>query len=64
MSPRVILTPETSEEIMQLLIHISRDFGTAIVMATHDYVVINNFPGRVVRTERGRVIDNATINSA
>lgn len=71
-SPKLILAdeptgnldPETSEEIMQLLIHIARDFGTAIVMATHDYVLINNFPGRVVRTERGRVIDNATINSA
>jgi cell division transport system ATP-binding protein len=71
-SPKLILAdeptgnldPETSEEIMQLLIHISRDYGTAVVMATHDYVVINNFPGRMVRTERGRVIDNATINSA
>src|SRR5688500_6941106 len=71
-SPKLILAdeptgnldPETSDEIMQLLIHISRDFGTAIVMATHDYVVMIKFPGRMVRTERGRVIDNATINSA
>src|SRR4249920_1069261 len=68
-SPKVILAdeptgnldPETSDEIMQLLFHISRDFGTAIVMATHDYIVINKYPGRMVRTERGRVIDNATI---
>lgn len=69
-SPKVILAdeptgnldPETSDEIMQLLFHISRDYGTAIVMATHDYIVINKFPARMVRTERGRVIDNATIS--
>jgi cell division transport system ATP-binding protein len=47
---------------MQLLFHISRDFGAAIVMATHDYIVINKYPARTVRTERGRVIDNAKIS--
>lgn len=69
-SPKLILAdeptgnldPETSDEIMQLLFHISRDYGTAIVMATHDYIVINKFPARMVRTERGRVVDNATIS--
>ena len=69
-SPKLILAdeptgnldPETSDEIMQLLFHISRDFGTAIVMATHDYIVINKYPARMVRTERGRVVDNATIS--
>jgi len=68
-SPKLILAdeptgnldPETSDEIMNLLFHISRDYGTAIVMATHDYPVINRFPARVVKTERGHVIDNATI---
>jgi cell division transport system ATP-binding protein len=69
-SPRLILAdeptgnldPETTEEIMSLLFQISADYGTAIVMATHDYMVINKFPARVVKTEKGRVIDNATIN--
>lgn len=68
-SPKLILAdeptgnldPETSDEIMQLLFHISRDYGTAIVMATHDYIVINKYPARMVRTEMGKVIDNASI---
>lgn len=68
-SPKLILAdeptgnldPETSDEIMQLLIHIARDYGTAVVMATHDYIVIQKFPARMVRTERGEVFDNATI---
>ena len=68
-SPKLILAdeptgnldPETSNEIMHLLFHISVDYGTAIVMATHDYMVINKYPARMLKTERGRVIDNASI---
>src|SRR6478672_9317007 len=68
-SPKLILAdeptgnldPETSDEIMQLLIHIARDYGTSVVMATHDYIVIQKFPARMVRTEAGKVIDNASI---
>jgi cell division transport system ATP-binding protein len=68
-SPKLILAdeptgnldPETSDEIMNLLIHIARDYGTAVVMATHDYIVIQKFPARMVKTENGRVVDNATI---
>src|SRR5580704_2350305 len=56
------LDPETSDEIMQLLFQISRDYGTTIIMATHDYRVINKFPARMLRTEKGRVTDNATIS--
>src|SRR5436190_13279396 len=71
-SPKIILAdeptgnldPETSDEIMNLLFHIARDFGTSVIMATHDYIVIQKFPARMVRTERGRVIDNANINIA
>lgn len=68
-SPKLILAdeptgnldPETSDEIMSLLFNICRDYGTAIIMATHDYRVIIKFPARVVKTERGRVLDNASI---
>ncbi|MEY3186500.1 MAG: hypothetical protein RL675_324 [Bacteroidota bacterium] len=70
-SPRLILAdeptgnldPETTDEIMNLLFQISKELGTAIVMATHDYLVINKYPARMIRTEGGKVIDNATITS-
>ncbi len=52
------LDPETTDEILQLLFHICKDYGTAIIMATHDYVVINKFPARILRTERGKVQDS------
>lgn len=69
-SPKLILAdeptgnldPETSDEIMQLLFQICRDYDTSIVMATHDYIVLQKFPSRVLRTENGRVIDNATVS--
>ena len=47
---------------MNLLFHIAKDFGTTVVMATHDYIVVQKFPARMIRTERGRMIDNATIS--
>ncbi len=68
-SPKLILAdeptgnldPETSDEIMNLLIQIAKDYGTSVLMATHDYIVIQKFPARMVRTEAGKVIDNASI---
>lgn len=69
-SPKLILAdeptgnldPETSDEIMSLLVSISRDYNTTILMASHDYIVVQKFPARMIRTERGKVIDNATIS--
>ncbi|HSC52715.1 MAG TPA: ATP-binding cassette domain-containing protein [Phnomibacter sp.] len=53
------LDPETSDEIMDLLINLSKDYGMAVIMATHDYLVINKFPARILRTEKGKVYDSA-----
>lgn len=66
-SPKLILAdeptgnldPETSDEIMQLLIQIAKDYGTAVIMATHDFIVINRYPSRMLKTELGKVIDSA-----
>lgn len=69
-SPKLILAdeptgnldPETSDEIMNLLFHIARDYGATIIMATHNYVVVEKFPAKMLRTERGRVFEIATIS--
>jgi cell division transport system ATP-binding protein len=69
-SPKIILAdeptgnldPETSDEIMQLLIQIAKDFNTTVVMASHDYIVVQKFPARMIRTEMGKIVDNATID--
>jgi len=68
-SPKLILAdeptgnldPETSDEIMQLLIQIAKDYGTSVIMATHDFIVINRYPSRMLKTENGKVIDSAAV---
>jgi cell division transport system ATP-binding protein len=65
-SPKLILAdeptgnldPETSDEIMKLLIQIAKDYGTAVIMATHDFIVINRYPSRILKTEGGKVLDS------
>ena len=49
------LDPETSEEIMQLLIAIAKEENTAILMATHDMQMVQKFPGRVLKVLDGEV---------
>jgi len=44
--PTGSLDPETSDEIMQLLFQIAKEDGTAIIMATHDYMVVNKYVRR------------------
>ncbi|AYD49186.1 cell division ATP-binding protein FtsE [Arachidicoccus soli] len=68
-SPKLILAdeptgnldPETSNGIMQLLLSISKDMGTTVLMATHDYVVINRYPSRILKTENGKVLDSDVV---
>ncbi len=57
--PTGSLDPETSDEIMQILFQIAKEDGTAIVMATHDFMVVNKFPSRTLTTEGGRLVVKA-----
>ena len=51
------LDPETSEDIMHLLIAVAKEEGSAVLMATHDMNMVNKFPGRVVRVEEGVLVE-------
>ena len=51
------LDPQTSNEIMRLLLKICHE-GRAVIMATHNYNLIHKFPGRVVKCEEGSIIDS------
>ncbi len=71
-SPKLILAdeptgnldPETSDEIMQLLTRICADYGSAIIMATHDIPLLERFPSRTLTTEHGKVLDSANVAMA
>jgi cell division transport system ATP-binding protein len=48
------LDPEISDEILRLLVNISKN-GTAVLMATHDYRLIDKFPAKIIRIQNGMV---------
>ncbi len=50
------LDPEISEEIIKLLVDISKT-GKAVLVATHDYNILNKFPSRTFKFREGKVFD-------
>ena len=50
------LDPKTSEEIMDLLIQISKN-GRAILMATHDYSLILKYPASMLKCDGGMIFE-------
>lgn len=51
------LDPDTSDEILYLLKRLSSEYGTAIIIATHDYRLIQKFPARVYKCADGRILE-------
>lgn len=51
------LDPQVSEGIFKIFEKINNS-GTAILMATHDYVIINKYPARVLKCIDGKLLDS------
>jgi cell division transport system ATP-binding protein len=68
-SPPVILAdeptgnidPETSYHLIELLQGIAAD-GTTVIIATHQYDLIERYPGRVLRCEQGRLTEDPSFS--
>ncbi len=63
-SPEIILAdeptgnldPKTSEDIMQILLEISRN-GRAVIIATHNYNLLKKFPSRIMKCSEGKLVE-------
>ena len=51
------LDPETSDDILLLLRKLTSENDTAVLFATHDYRILENFPARIIRCIAGKIID-------
>lgn len=50
------LDPETSDDILLLMRQLAQQNDTAVLFATHDYRILENFPARIIRCVNGRII--------
>ncbi|MFA8433157.1 MAG: cell division ATP-binding protein FtsE [Marinifilaceae bacterium] len=52
------LDPETSDDLARLLMDISRN-GRTVLMVTHQYDLLEKFPARTIKCEEGKVLEVA-----
>ncbi|MDR3180671.1 MAG: ATP-binding cassette domain-containing protein [Prevotellaceae bacterium] len=45
------LDPETSDDIINILLDINRQEGPSVIMATHNYTLMKRYPARTIRCE-------------
>lgn len=55
------LDPETSDDVLVLMRNLARQHNTAVLCATHDYRILQNFPARIIRIQYGKLIDDEGI---
>ncbi len=55
------LDPETSDEILLLLRKLALEDNTAVLMATHDYLILEKFSARILRCTGGELVDERSV---
>lgn len=55
------LDPETSDAILLLLRKLAKQHNTAILFATHDYRIIEQFPARLIRCIHGKIVNDEEV---
>jgi len=68
-SPRILLAdeatsaldPETTHEVLALLRRVNEEFGTTIIVITHEMEVIKSIAHKVAVMENGRIIERGTV---
>lgn len=55
------LDPETSDDVLTLLRNLAKQHNTAVLCATHDYRILQNFPARIIRVQHGKLNDDEGI---
>lgn len=56
------LDPETSDDVLVLMRNLARQNNTAVLCATHDYRILQNFPARIIRIQHGKLIDDEGVS--
>jgi cell division transport system ATP-binding protein len=51
------LDPDTSDKIILLLREIAQKYQVTILMATHDYTILEKFPAIILRCQDGRILN-------
>ncbi|MGK0388193.1 MAG: cell division transport system ATP-binding protein [Maribacter sp.] len=51
------LDPETADDIVRLLRDLSKKEKVTVIFATHNYNILETYPGRVIRCQNGKLLD-------
>lgn len=52
------LDPETSDDVLTLMRNLAKQHNTAVLCATHDYRILENFPARIIRVIQGKLVED------